>query len=142
MGSYATISVSGPTVVQAVADTHLSEEVVMRSVSILIALGAVVLMTGCSTTLTASDFSGLTTPDGDAKHLNTTNIAVHVLGAGPVWGDATLGATVADHTSAAKNTGARKVRIVQSNVSTYWWLLPPITFIIRPVVTTVAGDAL
>jgi len=114
----------------------------MRFVTMFVALGAVALMTGCSTTSTASDFNGLTTPDGNAKHLSTTNIAVHVLGAVPVWGDATLEGSVADHTAAAKKGGAGKVRIVQSNVRTYWWILPPISFIIHPVVTTVAGDAL
>ncbi len=114
----------------------------MRYAALFVALGAVALMAGCSTTSTASNFSGLTTPDGGAKHLSTTNIAVHVLGAGPVWGDATLEGSVADHTAAAKKGGAGKVRIVQSNVNTYWWLLPPITFIIHPVVTTIAGDAL
>jgi hypothetical protein len=30
---------------------------------------------------------------------------------------------------------------VQSEVYTYWWILPPISFFIQPVVSNAAGDA-
>ena len=103
---------------------------------------AVALASGCSMTTEAKDFNGLTTPDGKATHVSTTNIALHLLFTNPVVGDATLPQTVADHTAAVKKTGASKIRIVQSNVTTYWWILGPITLVIHPVVTTVASDAI
>jgi hypothetical protein len=106
------------------------------------AILAVVFLAGCSMTSEATDFSGVTTPDGTASHVSTTNIAVHVLFTKPVLGDATLHRTVSDHTMAAKAAGARQVRIVQSRVCTYWWILPPISFVIQPVVTNVASDAI
>ena len=103
---------------------------------------AVAFTSGCSMTTEAKDFNGLTTPDGNATHVSTTNIAIHLLFTDPVVGDATLPQTVADHTAAVKKTGASKVRIVQSNVTTYWWILPPFSFVIHPVVSNVASDAI
>jgi hypothetical protein len=34
------------------------------------------------------------------------------------------------------------VRIVQSNETTLWWVLPPVSFILTPRFTNVAGEAL
>jgi len=107
------------------------------AVGLMLMLGA-----GCSMTTKATDFNGLSTPDGAATHVSTTNIAVHVLFSRPVLGDATLPTTVSNYTSAAKESGARQVRIVQSDVTTYWWILPPFSFVIHPVVSNVAGDAI
>jgi len=97
---------------------------------------------GCSMTSKATDFNGLTTPDGAASHLNTTNVAVNLLFTKPIVGDATLQETVSACTAEAKAEGASKVRIVQSHSTAYWWILPPISFVVQPVVTNVAADAL
>jgi hypothetical protein len=114
----------------------------MRILGLIVIVAAVVLASGCSSTSMAKDFNGLTTPDGKATHVSTTNIAVHMLFSKPVWGNATLEETVSCCTKAAKDDGASKIRIVQSDVTTYWWVLPPISFVIHPVVSNVAGDAI
>jgi hypothetical protein len=109
----------------------------------LVLLSAAVLASGCSSTKVAYDFNGLTDPNGKTvRHVNTTNIAIHFLGDSPVIGDARVNRTVADFTAEAMTLGANHVRIVQSHKSTLWWCLPPITFIIHPVITEVAGDAI
>ncbi len=100
------------------------------------------LIGGCSMTSKATDFSGLTTPDGKATHLNTTNVAINLLFTNPVVGDASIHETVAECTRQAQAAGASKVRLVQSHSTVYWWIFPPISFIIHPVVTNVAADAL
>jgi hypothetical protein len=98
---------------------------------------------GCSISSRATDFSGLKGMDGDkVTHVNTRNYAVHLFVTQPFIGDATLQNTVKSFTEEAKKTGATKVRIVQSNETTMWWLLPPLTFILTPVTTDVAGDAI
>lgn len=102
------------------------------------------LVSGCSSTGKATNFNDLPSPDGKLiAHLSTTNIAMHALfgSAKPLAGDATLEKTVADFTAAAKAEGASKVRIVQSNKTALWFLFPPITFFVTPVITNVAGDA-
>ena len=116
----------------------------MRILSLALTAGLLLIATGCSMTSTAKgkDFNEMTDFEGSAvTHVNTTNVALHLLFQKPVMGNANLDATVSDFTKAAKATGAGKVRIVQSNKNTLWWVLPPLTFIIQTVVTSVAGDA-
>ncbi len=107
-------------------------------------LCAMLALTGCSSTGAAKDFSGLSTPDGSPlAHLSTTNIALHgMFGKTPLSGNATLEKTVADFTAEAKSLGASKVRIVQSSKVALWFIMPPISFFLTPVITNVAGEAI
>ena len=98
---------------------------------------------GCSISSRATDFSGLKGLDGDkVTHINTRNYAVHLFISKPLFGDATLQNTVKSFTAEAKKTGATKVRIVQSDEWTLWYLLPPLTLLFTPVTVDVAGDAI
>jgi hypothetical protein len=98
---------------------------------------------GCALTSKARDFHSLPNFDGSqAVHINTTKIAIHALIFWPFIGDATLDGAVREFTKEAKKEGARKVRIVQSNETTLWWIFPPISFFLTPRLTNVAGDAL
>ncbi len=104
---------------------------------------AVMLCAACSTTRQATNFNGLSTPEGKPiAHLNTSNWAIHLLGTRPLVGDATLDGTVADFTEAATKKNARQVRIVQSSVMSWWFILPPFSFVLTPVSSSVAGDVL
>ncbi len=38
------------------------------------------------------------------------------------------------------DTGDAVHYIVQSSTCCYWWILPPISFVVQPVVGNVAGD--
>jgi hypothetical protein len=98
---------------------------------------------GCSISSTASDLRGIKGMDGDKlTHINTRNYAIHLFMTKPIWGDATLNTTVQSFADEAKKHGATKVRIVQSDESTMWYLIPILGFIFTPVSTNVAGDAL
>ena len=98
---------------------------------------------GCSISSTASDLRGIKGVDGDKlTHINTRNYAIHLFMTKPLWGDATLNATVQSFADEAKKAGATKVRIVQSDENTMWYLIPVLGFIFTPVATNVAGDAL
>ena len=104
-------------------------------------LGAFVLAAGCSMTNKATEFNGVTDLEGDeVVHQSTKNVAIHLLFKKPLVYDASLQKTVDDFTQVAKENGASRVRIVQSQKSTYWWVLPPFSFVVHPVVTNVAGD--
>ena len=99
-------------------------------------------LTGCSMTSTAKNFNSLPGADGQpVEYVSTTNVALHLLFSTPVVGNATLEQTVADFTKMAKDDGASKVRITQSDKTTLWWIFPPFSFIVQPVITNVAGDA-
>jgi hypothetical protein len=101
------------------------------------------LCAACSTTDTAKNFNGLSTPDGTPiAHMRTSNLAIHLLATTPLVGNATLDQTVADFTRAAKTANAGNVRIVQSSVFKWWFILPPFSFVLTPVSSNVSGDAL
>jgi hypothetical protein len=68
--------------------------------------------------------------------------AVHFAVVVPFIGDASLEGAVRDFTEEAKQEGAERVRIVQSNETTLWWILPPVSFVLTPRFTNVAGEAL
>ena len=98
---------------------------------------------GCAMTSTAPDFSGLRDVDGtDAVHINMTKAAVHFAVAMPFIGDASLKGAVREFTEEARKEGAERVRIVQSDETTLWWILPPVSFLLTPKFTNVAGEAL
>jgi hypothetical protein len=100
-------------------------------------------LSGCALTSKAPDFSGLKDVEGsDAVHINMTKAAVHFGVVVPFIGDASLEGAVRDFTEEAKKEGAKRVRIVQSNETTLWWILPPISFVLTPRFTNVAGEAL
>lgn len=115
----------------------------MRHIALISLVVFALAAAGCSFTSKATNFNGLNDFDGNAvEHVSTTNIALNGLFVWPLWGDASLEETVSCFTEAAKEDGALKVRLVQSDSSTYWWIFPPISFFIHPVVTNVAGDAI
>jgi hypothetical protein len=100
-------------------------------------------LSGCALTSKAPDFSGLKDVEGsDAVHINMTKAAVHFGVVVPFIGDASLEGAVRDFTEEAKKEGAKRVRIVQSNETTLWWILPPVSFVLTPRFTNVAGEAL
>ena len=98
---------------------------------------------GCSITDTAGDLRGIKGVDGDRlTHINTRNYAINLFMTKPIWGDASLNATVQSFADEAKKVGATKVRIVQSDESVMWYFPPLLGFIFTPVYSNVAGDAL
>jgi hypothetical protein len=102
-----------------------------------------VALSGCALTSRAPDFNGLKDIDGsDAIHINMTKAAIHFAVVEPFIGDASLEGAVRDFTEKAKKEGAERVRIVQSNETTLWWILPPVSFLFTPKFTNVAGEAL
>jgi hypothetical protein len=100
-------------------------------------------LSGCALTSRAPDFNGLKDIDGsDAVHINMTKAAIHFAVVEPFIGDASLKGAVRDFTEEARKEGAERVRIVQSNETTLWWILPPVSFLFTPKFTNVAGEAL
>ena len=121
----------------------MTKRLFVKRFLLMIVLFGTVFLTGCATTKHAKDFNGLSTPDGDAYHLNTSKYALHFLfGIFPLIGDASIEQTVVDFTAAAKEDGASKVRIVQSDKTNWWFIFPPFTFLLTPVSSNVAGDAI
>jgi len=60
---------------------------------------------------------------------------------GPVVGDGTVQQMMSDFTVQAKAGGHSAVRVVQSDTTTLWWVLSPISFVTHPVIGDLAGHA-
>lgn len=117
----------------------------MRTVSrISLSILCLLLLSGCALTSTAPNFNGLHNVDGSEApvHINLTKAAVHLGVVLPFIGDASLDGAVEEFTKTAKKVGANRVRIVQSDETTLWWVFPPISFLFTPKFTNIAGDAL
>ena len=100
-------------------------------------------LTSCTLSSTASDFQGLRDVDGSIPtHINSTHYALQLFVALPLIGDASLKTAVSEFTKEAKELGGTRVRIVQSDTTRLWWILPPLSFIFTPSWTNVAGDVL
>jgi hypothetical protein len=115
----------------------------MRYSAMAMLVCALGVAAGCSISDTAGDLRGIKGIDGDKlTHINTRNYAINLFMEKPILGDATLNATVQSFADQAKQVGATKVRIVQSDTSVMWYFPPILGFILTPVYTNVAGDAL
>jgi hypothetical protein len=100
-------------------------------------------LSACTLSSTASDFHGLRDVDNSIPtHINSTHYALQLFVAVPFIGDASLKTAVAEFTREAKELGATRVRIVQSDTTRLWWIFPPLSFIFTPSWTNVAGDVL
>lgn len=114
----------------------------MRFLAVLMSM--IVVLSGCGSTKTATEWNGVGSPDGKVLgHLSTSKIALHLfVGKQPLAGDASLQQTVSDFTAAAKEHGASQVRIVQSSSRAWWFIFFPFTLLITPVTSNVAGEAI
>jgi hypothetical protein len=100
-------------------------------------------LSACTLSSTASDFHGLRDDDNSIPtHINSTHYALQLFVVVPFIGDASLKTAVAEFTREAKELGATRVRIVQSDTTRLWWIFPPLSFIFTPSWTNVAGDVL
>jgi hypothetical protein len=100
----------------------------MRRMSASVSIIGSLLLSGCALTSTAPNFNGLKNFDGSEApvHINMTKAALHFAVVVPFIGDASLDGAVEEFTKAAKKAGADRVRIVQSDETTLWWIFPPI----------------
>jgi hypothetical protein len=100
-------------------------------------------LSACTLSSMASDFHGLRDDDNSIPtHINSTHYALQLFVVVPFIGDASLKTAVAEFTREAKELGATRVRIVQSDTTRLWWIFPPLSFIFTPSWTNVAGDVL
>ena len=105
-------------------------------VAVLLAIAA-----GCTTHTHATDFNGVPGMRGEPSHYqSTTSYALNGLFVFSLAGNASTDRVVSNFTAEAAGRGATRVHILDVKSSTYWWVLPPLSFFIHPVVTTVQGN--
>jgi hypothetical protein len=78
---------------------------------------------------------------GEAVEYQQTSVwALHALWIFPLIGNAGLENSVNEFTSEASKRGATRINIETTDSFTYWFILPPISFFIHPVNTSVEGQ--
>jgi hypothetical protein len=96
---------------------------------------------GCAQHTHCTDFNGVPGLRGEPVEYQLTSCyALHALWFVPILGDASLENAVHEFTAEASARGARRVHIVNTVTTHYWYVLPPVSFFIHPVVTEVGGD--
>ncbi|QDV06804.1 hypothetical protein Poly30_23190 [Planctomycetes bacterium Poly30] len=99
------------------------------------------LFTSCVTHSVATEFHGVAGIRGvPVEYQTTTSWALHGLFIFPLLGDARKASVIDAFTEEAAAKGGARTRISQTSSFTYWFILPPLSFFIHPVTSTVEGD--
>lgn len=97
--------------------------------------------TGCTFSTTAKDWNGLEGQfERPTYYTSTTKVGLNLLIAVPFMGDMGIVGLTRDLTEQIKAAGGNDVRIVQGDTESYFYGWPPFTWIITPVVSTVAAE--
>jgi len=106
-----------------------------------LAAAAALSLSACTFHSVQTDMNGVDGIRGVPVEYQTTSTwALHGLWLFPLTGDARKNTVIDEFTEEAAARGASRQRIVQTSSFTYWFILPPISFFVHPVNTTVEGD--
>ena len=112
----------------------------MRITSLL-ALTLSMPLAACVTHTHATDYHGVRDIRGAQVEYQTTSVyAVHVLWFFGIIGDSSTKKGVLEFTKEAAARGTKRARIIETQTNTYWWVLPPFSFLVQPVETIVEGE--
>jgi hypothetical protein len=96
---------------------------------------ACLLNGACAFHKTADQWNGLVGPAGAPVHLNsTTKVGINFVVFLPFLGKTGIAGMVEEATEEIREDGGNFVRVVQSTSENYWYALPPITWVLTPVV--------
>jgi len=114
----------------------------MNRVRLVRALAVVLLgCTGCTFTSTANRWNGLVGENNKPTWVKTdTNVGVNLLIFIPFLGSSALPKQIDEVTKKIAEEKGNTVRMVESTTENYWYGFSPFTWIITPVVTTVAAE--
>jgi hypothetical protein len=99
------------------------------------------LLGGCAFSSTARQWNTRVGPQGEAVYYkNTSKVGFNLLVFVPFLGDLGVNGIVRDLTEHIEEESGDVVRIVQGSTENYWYGWPPFTWILTPVITTVAAE--
>jgi len=99
------------------------------------------LAAGCTMHTTATRWNGRVGPDGEPVHVkSTTNIGFNLLVFIPLIGGTTIDRMIDTITADIAAEQGNRVRLIETTSENYWYGFPPFTWIITPVITTIAAD--
>ena len=98
---------------------------------------------GCSCAMhgAVTQWNGLVGAAGDPVYLNTTTkVGFNLLVVLPFLGNTDLGAMVGEATKNIRKQGGDYVRVVQASTENYWYGLPPLTWVVTPMVSSLVVE--
>jgi hypothetical protein len=102
---------------------------------------SLLLLSACSFHTHADKFNGVPGTNGEPVEYQQTNTwAFHALWILPLIGDASIENAVYEFSHEAKRRGATRINIEETSSLTYWFIFPPISFLVHPVNTTIGGN--
>jgi hypothetical protein len=115
----------------------------MKIATILGMIMATGLLNGCAIHSTSRDWNGLMGSSGEPTYYKSTSkVALKLVVVIPFLGDVSIDGLIDDVTENIAEENGDRVRIVQADAENYWYGFPPFTWIITPVVCTVAAEYL
>jgi hypothetical protein len=113
----------------------------VRNSSFLSSLTLCILLGGCTLPSTANHWNSRVGPDGESIYVKShTNVGFNLFVGIPLFGSTTLPAEIDLLTHEIADEGGDKVRMIESSTENYWYGLPPLSWILTPVITTVTAD--
>ena len=95
----------------------------------------------CAFHSTARSWNERVGPDGEEVFFkSTTKVGLNFLVVLPFLGDTGITGMVDDLTEDVAGEGGDHVRIVQGDSENYWYGFPPFTWIVTPVISTLAAE--
>ncbi len=97
-------------------------------------------LAACTTHSHCTGWSGVMDIRGEpAEYQQTTAYAIHLLYVFPILGDATIEHAIREFTAEASARNGKRLNIEETDKTYYWWVFPPFSFFIQPVVTEIGG---
>jgi hypothetical protein len=104
-------------------------------------LTLVLVLSGCAFHSTATRWNGRVGPNGEPVHVkSTSSVGLNVFILFKLIGGTNIEGMIDELTAEIAAEEGDKVRIIQSSSENYWYGFPPFTWILTPVITTVAAD--
>lgn len=96
-------------------------------------------LAGCTLHSTATHWHGRTGPDGQPLFVRTTTIyGLNLLFVLPLLGDTRTDNLVDAATERLAGDDSNRVRVVETESANYWYAIPPLTWLVTPVVGSVS----
>ena len=112
-----------------------------RILSCFIIVFVSLMLCSCATHGTADHWNDLVGQSGDPVHLDsTTKVGFNFLVIIPFAGRNNIDGMVREATRNIREKGGDYVRVIQGDSENYWYGLPPFTWILTPVVSTLVVE--
>lgn len=113
----------------------------MRVSQLLSAFVLAAFCSSCAFHSTATRWNGMVGPEGEPIYVkSTTNVGLNLLVLLKLLGGVDTQGMIDELTEEISEEGGNHVRIIQSSTENYWYGFPPFTWVLTPVITTVAAD--